>query len=39
MADYLYSIAIQVNLFHDNMADKMVGGLTNIHCIVVCTVV
>ena len=40
MADYLYSVAIQVNSFHNNniMADKMVwqinrGRLMNIHCI------
>ena len=24
MADYLYSVAIQANLFHNNIADKMV---------------
>ena len=24
MVDYLYSVAIQANLFHNNMADKMV---------------
>ena len=24
MADYLYSVAIQVNLFHNNIADKTV---------------
>ena len=24
MLDYLYSIAIQANLFHNNMVDKMV---------------
>ena len=24
MADYLYSVAIQVNSFHNNMADKTV---------------
>ena len=37
MADYVYSVAIQVNLFQNNMADKRFGGLTgggltNIHC-------
>ena len=36
MANYLYSVAIQVNSFENNMGDKMVGGLTwsvlmNIH--------
>ena len=28
MADYLYSVAIQANLFHNNMSDKQFGGLT-----------
>ena len=33
MADYLYGVAIQANLFHNNVvADKRFGGLTNIHC-------
>ena len=36
MADYLYSVAIQANSFHNNMADKtgrLTGGrLMNIHC-------
>ena len=40
LADYLYSIVIQVNSFHNNKADKQFGngvlnggGLRNIHCI------
>ena len=32
MVDYLYRIAIQANSFHNNMADKMVWWITNIHC-------
>ena len=37
IVDYLYSLAIQADSFHNNMANKTVwrltgGRLTNIHC-------
>ena len=35
MVDHFYSIAIQVNLFHNNMADKMVWRINEyslVHC-------